>query len=39
MLNSTSAVITPVSNAPFYRAVGDEVQVFRPRPAEVCRCC
>ena len=29
MLNSTSAVVTPVSNAPFYRAVGDEVEVFR----------
>ena len=29
MLNSTSAVVTPVSNAPFYRALGDEVEVFR----------
>src|SRR5881275_1634945 len=29
MRNSTSAVVTPVSNAPFYRAVGDEVEVFR----------
>jgi len=29
MLNSTSAVATPASNAPFYRAVGDEVEVFR----------
>src|SRR3954451_9298251 len=29
MLNSTSAVVTPVSEAPFYRAVGDEVEVFR----------
>ena len=29
MLNSTSAVVTPVTNAPFYRAVGDEVEVFR----------
>src|SRR4249919_4110358 len=29
MLNSTSAVVTPVSNAPFYRAVADEVEVFR----------
>jgi nitric oxide reductase NorQ protein len=29
MLNSTSAVVTPVSGAPFYRAVGDEVEVFR----------
>src|SRR5437764_11829828 len=29
MLNSTSAVIPPVSDAPFYRAVGDEVDVFR----------
>ena len=29
MLNSTSAVVTPVSNAPFYRAVRDEVEVFR----------
>ena len=29
MLNSTSAVAAPVSNAPFYRAVGDEVEVFR----------
>src|SRR6476619_7900397 len=28
MLNSTSAVVTPVSNAPFYRALGDEVEVF-----------
>ncbi len=24
-----SAVVTPVSNAPFYRAVRDEVEVFR----------
>src|SRR6476469_372290 len=29
MLNSTSAVVTPVADAPFYRAVGDEVEVFR----------
>src|SRR5438874_10425321 len=29
MHNSTSAVVAPVSNAPFYRAVGDEVEVFR----------
>src|SRR5918997_4487304 len=29
MRNSTSAVIAPVPNAPFYRAVGDEVEVFR----------
>src|SRR5256884_3540684 len=29
MRNSTSAVVTPVSNAPFYRPVGDEVEVFR----------
>ncbi len=29
MLNSTAAVVTPVSTAPFYRAVGDEVEVFR----------
>src|SRR6186997_521430 len=29
MLNSTSAVVTPVSGAPFYRAVGDEVEIFR----------
>ncbi len=29
MPNSTSAVVTPASNAPFYRAVGDEVEVFR----------
>jgi hypothetical protein len=29
MLNSTAAVATPVSNAPFYRAVRDEVEVFR----------
>src|SRR3954463_16275349 len=28
MLNNTSAVVTPVSKAPFYRAVGDEVEVF-----------
>ncbi|KRE34810.1 AAA family ATPase [Mycobacterium sp. Soil538] len=28
MLNSTSAVVAPVSNAPFYRSVGDEVEVF-----------
>src|SRR5947208_605415 len=29
MRNSTSAVVAPVSNAPFYRAVGDEVEVFQ----------
>src|SRR2546430_12064489 len=28
MLNSTSAVVAPVSNAPVYRAVGVEVEVF-----------
>src|SRR3954470_2331705 len=29
MLNSTSAVVAPVSNAPFYRAVSDEAMIFR----------
>src|SRR5437764_53481 len=29
MLSSTAAVVTPVSDAPFYRAGGDEVDVFR----------
>ena len=29
MFNSTSAVVTPVSKGPFYRAVGDEVEVFQ----------
>jgi nitric oxide reductase NorQ protein len=28
MRNSTSAVVAPVPNAPYYRAVGDEVEVF-----------
>src|SRR3954464_7659781 len=28
MRNSTSAIVTPVSDAPFYRAVGDEEEVF-----------
>jgi len=29
MHNSASAVVRPVPSAPFYRAVGDEVEVFR----------
>ena len=30
----------PVSDAPFYRAVGDEVEVFRAAAASrACRCC
>ncbi|WP_285032578.1 CbbQ/NirQ/NorQ/GpvN family protein [Mycolicibacterium sp. lyk4-40-TYG-92] len=29
MLNNTSAVVRPVPSAPFYRAIGDEVEVFR----------
>jgi nitric oxide reductase NorQ protein len=29
MHNSASAVVRPVSSAPFYRPVGDEVEVFR----------
>ncbi|PRC60302.1 AAA family ATPase, partial [Mycobacterium sp. ITM-2017-0098] len=29
MLNSSAALATPVAKAPIYRAVGDEVEVFR----------
>jgi len=38
--NNHSAAVQTRSEAPFYRAIGDEVEVFRGgRPAAGCRCC